>query len=152
MPQYKTSQWLPINRKDAWNFFSSPKNLAIITPPEMDFKIISDITEDDIYEGMIIDYTVKPLLGIPVKWKTEINSVKKEKLFTDRQLKGPYKLWEHTHYFTEKDGGVLMTDEVNYILPFGFLGHIAHKLLVRKKIENIFNFRKETLNKLFSEK
>lgn len=151
MYQYKTEHWLPISIEEAWQFFSSPANLAVITPPEMDFKILSTIG-NDIYEGMIIDYKVKPLLGIAVKWQTEICKVERGKYFTDKQLKGPYKVWEHTHSFIESNGGVLMKDVINYQLPFSFIGSIAHWLFVRKKIENIFNFRKNKLNKIFTKK
>jgi ligand-binding SRPBCC domain-containing protein len=103
----------------------------------------------EIFEGMHIEYTVKPLLGIPVHWETEIWKVKKPEMFVDRQLKGPYKIWEHAHTFIEKEDGVLMKDEVKYQLPFGIIGQLTHSLVVRKKIENIFNFRRETLNKIF---
>ena len=70
-------------------------------------------------------------------------------MFVDNQLKGPYKLWEHTHTFTEKEDGVLMHDIVKYQIPFGFLGTIAHSLIIRKKLEHIFSFRKEILEKIF---
>ncbi len=134
----------------AWDFFSSAKNLSVITPPEMDFKILTQLDGKEIYEGMLIDYIVKPLFGIPLRWQTEIFYVEKPEMFSDRQLKGPYKIWEHTHTFILKDKGVLMKDEVKYELPFGVLGKMAHSILVRKKIENIFKFRKEILNKIFN--
>lgn len=149
MHQYKTEQWLPISLQEAWNFFSSPKNLTLITPPELGFKILTQLNGEEIYEGMKIDYKVKPLLGIPVHWRTEICRVQKEKLFTDRQEIGPYKVWEHTHYFIEQNGGTLMKDEVNYLLPFGAIGRMTHSILVKKKIENIFHFRRNILKKLF---
>lgn len=148
MYQYKTQQWLPIGIGEAWSFFSSPKNLSLITPPDMDFKILSSVGAD-VYEGMTIDYIVKPLLGISMFWKTEICEVEKEKRFKDRQLKGPYKIWEHTHTFTESNGGVLMIDEINYELPFSFIGNIAHQLFVRKRIQNIFSYRKAALINIF---
>jgi len=151
MYQFKTEQWLLVDIGEAWKFFSSPANLSLITPPEMDFKIQSPSC-NDIYEGMIIDYKVKPLFGISVSWQTEICKVAPEKYFTDRQLKGPYKVWEHTHTFEESNGGVLMKDEVIYQLPFSFIGKMAHQLFVKNKIENIFNFRKNTLTKIFQEK
>ncbi len=147
---YRAEQFLNTDINAAWNFFSSAKNLAVITPPELDFKILTDLEGKEIYGGMLIDYTVKPLFGIPLHWQTEISRVKKPEIFSDRQLKGPYKIWEHTHTFFEKDGGVLMKDEVKYELPFGFIGNIAHSLLVRKKIEHIFEFRKEVLTKIFN--
>jgi len=149
MFQYKTEQWLPISVDEAWNFFSTPLNLSRITPPELDFKILSDVTGKEIFEGMIIDYKVRPLLGIAVRWQTEICKVNRPGFFTDRQLKGPYKVWEHTHYFVEQAGGVMMTDIVDYALPFGIIGTLGHQLIVRKKIKEIFNFRRQTLEKLF---
>lgn len=147
--QYKTEQFLPISIDEAWQFFSSPKNLATITPEELDFKILSKSDDEGIYEGMIIDYTVKPLFKIPLHWQTEICKVKKGMFFTDRQLKGPYKLWEHTHTFRPVKCGVWMQDVINYQLPFGILGNIAHAVLVRKKIQNIFTYRKNILEKIF---
>lgn len=133
----------------AWDFFSSAKNLALITPPELDFKILTELNGEEIYEGMLINYTVKPLLGIPLRWETEICKVQKPFFFTDRQLKGPYKLWEHTHSYIPMNGGVMMKDEVKYQLPLGFLGDIAHAVIVRKKVENIFTFRRDVLKSIF---
>lgn len=146
---YKTEQFLPIQIEKAWDFFSSAKNLAVITPPELNFNILTAVDGKEISEGMLIDYTLKPLFGVPVKWKTEISKVEKPKMFTDRQLKGPYQTWEHTHTFIQKDNGVLMTDELKYKLPFGFIGNIVHSLIVRKKIVDIFNYRRQILHKLF---
>ncbi|WP_411273440.1 SRPBCC family protein [Daejeonella sp.] len=146
---FNSEHFLKTDIATAWDFFSSAKNLARITPPEMAFKIHTQLENMEVYEGMIIDYTVSPLLGIALKWQTEICQVDKPNLFTDRQLKGPYSLWEHTHRFTEKDNGVLMQDEVKYKLPLGIIGDLAHNLLVREKIKKIFDFREEALNKLF---
>lgn len=146
---YRTEQFLPVDLDTAWDFFSSAKNLALITPPELDFKILTDLNGQEIYEGMLIDYTVKPLLGIPLRWQTEICKVEKPYLFTDRQLKGPYKMWEHTHSYEKVDNGILMKDEVKYQLPLGFLGDIANSIIVRKKVEDIFAFRKQVLETMF---
>lgn len=149
MHQFKVEQFLPIDKRKAWDFFSSPKNLSLITPPEMDFKIISEFNGEGIFEGMKIDYTVKPLFGITVRWQTEICKVQNLKYFTDRQAKGPYKIWEHTHTFTEVAGGVLMHDVVNYKLPFGFIGWAVNSILIKNKVENIFDYRKNVLESLF---
>ncbi|HEY5367975.1 MAG TPA: SRPBCC family protein [Hanamia sp.] len=146
---YEAEQFLPIDISKAWDFFSDAKNLSVITPPEMDFKILTDLDNKAVYKGMLIDYTVKPMLGIPVHWQTEIFEVDKPVRFADRQLKGPYKIWEHTHTFLEKDNGVLMRDHVKYELPFGLIGRITHSIIVKKKIEQIFSYRKEVLKKLF---
>ena len=146
---FKTEQFLAIDIDQAWDFFSSAKNLSRITPPEMGFNILTQLEDKEIYEGMKIDYTVKPLWGIPVHWQTEICKVYRKKKFTDKQLKGPYRLWEHTHTFSTVHGGVWMTDEINYQLPFGFIGVLFHSLVVRKKIEHIFTYRKQVLEKIF---
>ena len=143
-------QFLPVSNSKAWDFFSSAENLPVITPPELGFKILTDIKEKEIYEGMVIEYKVSPLLKIPLHWKTEISKVEKPHSFTDRQLKGPYKLWEHTHIFIEQKDGILMKDSVKYSLPFGILGQIAHSLIVRKKLSRIFNYRKKVLNQIFN--
>jgi ligand-binding SRPBCC domain-containing protein len=145
-----TEQQLPVSLEEAWSFFTSPLNLPKITPPDMGFKVLTALSDAPVYAGMEIDYTVKPLLGIPVKWRTLISEVQELNRFTDKQLKGPYSLWEHTHTFARKEGGVLMTDDVKYSLPFGFLGRIMHTLVVRKRIEEIFNYRRQTLEKIFN--
>lgn len=146
---FKSEQFLNTDIQTAWDFFSSAGNLAVITPPEMAFKIHTNLEGIEVYEGLIIDYTVKPLLGIPLKWQTEISKVDKPHIFIDKQLKGPYSIWEHTHTFTAKDNGVLMHDEVKYQLPLGFIGTIVHNFIVREKIRKIFKFREETLSRLF---
>jgi len=149
---FKTEQLLPVDMQTAWVFFSTPGNLALITPPEMDFKTLTALEAGEIYNGLLIDYKVKPLWGIPMAWKTEIKNVQKPFSFTDVQLKGPYRCWEHTHTFTQKDNGVLMQDVVKYELPFGVLGSLTHTLLVRKKIEALFSYRKAAIERIFNEK
>ncbi len=94
-----SEQFLPVSIDKAWDFFSSAKNLSRITPPEMQFKIINEFKDDAIYNDMVIDYIVRPILGIPLKWKTVITQVNKPYQFADMQKKGPYKKWEHTHTF-----------------------------------------------------
>jgi ligand-binding SRPBCC domain-containing protein len=148
---YKTEQFLSTDINTAWNFFSSAKNLARITPPELDFNILTALDEKDIYQGMLIEYTIRPLFGILLNWQTQILTIKKPEMFIDKQLKGPYKIWEHTHEFIQTEKGVLMKDSVKYLLPFGILGNIAHSLFVRRKIERIFNYRKQVLNKIFNQ-
>ena len=150
MHLFKTQQFLPITIEEAWNFFSTPKNLAKITPPEMDFKIISPLPEGDIYNGMKINYSVKPLMGIPVKWVTMLKDITVGHRFTDIQIKGPYEIWEHTHIFTPVKNGVHMEDIVKYKVPFGFIGRILNSLFIKNKITTIFNYRKNILEKLFT--
>jgi ligand-binding SRPBCC domain-containing protein len=148
---FRAEQLLPVNLQTAWAFFSSPNNLAQITPPEMGFTTLTKFEEgQEIYTGMLIDYKVKPLFGIPLFWRTEIRDVQKPYLFSDVQLKGPYRIWEHTHTFIEKENGVLMQDVVKYQLPLGPLGVLAHALLVRKKLETLFAFRKAAIERIFA--
>lgn len=146
----KSTQHLPISLEEAWDFFSSPNNLAKITPPDMGFIITSDKKDGEkMYAGQIITYILKPMLGIPVKWMTEITHVKEGEYFIDEQRFGPYKLWHHRHSFKKTATGVEMHDEVNYVLPFGILGKMAHNLFIRKRIEYIFEYRTKVLEQQF---
>ncbi|THU37081.1 hypothetical protein FAM09_19195 [Niastella caeni] len=147
---FKAEQLLPVDMQAAWAFFSTPTNLSLITPPAMDFKTLTALNGEEIYAGMLIDYKIKPLFGISMMWQTEIRNVQKPFSFTDIQLKGPYRCWEHTHTFIEKENGILMQDVVKYQLPYGPLGRIAHALLVRRKIEELFVYRKAAIERIFA--
>ena len=148
--QFHTTQQLNCDLAIAWKFFSSPHNLSKITPKAMNFVVKSEITTDEIFEGMEIAYTVSPVLSIPMKWITIITKVDFQKSFTDFQKKGPYKYWNHTHEFIPNALGVLIKDTVVYELPLGFLGTIAHKVFVRKKLESIFDYRYKVLEERFN--
>ena len=150
--QLSRQQQLHCNIETAWNFFSSPHNLAKITPKDMAFTVLTDYDAKQIYEGMIIDYNVSPLFGIPLKWRTRIIQVDENKSFTDFQEKGPYKYWNHFHEFIPNADGVLMKDTVEYELPFGVLGTMAHRAFVKKKLESIFDFRYQVLEQQFKKK
>lgn len=141
-------QKLPIGIDEAWDFFSTPGNLSKITPPDMGF-IIHSGADKAMYAGQIIRYTVKPLAGIPTTWVTEITQVKEPHYFIDTQMAGPYNVWHHQHFFEEIEGGIEMTDIVHYQLPLGFLGDIVHRLLVQKKVQSIFDYRREVLIERF---
>lgn len=146
----KRVQRLPIPLEQAWEFFSSPKNLKEITPAHLGFVIHSDpefIRE--MYSGQVITYTVKPVLGIPMFWMTEITHVENGKFFVDEQRVGPYALWHHQHHFKAIPGGVEMTDLVHYRLPLGFLGDIAHAIFVRRQLHQIFDYRWNKLEAVF---
>ena len=145
-------QQLNCDIKTAWDFFSSANNLSEITPKDMNFIVLTEMKDDSIFEGMIIDYYVSPILGIKMKWKTKITQVDFQKSFTDFQEKGPYKLWNHHHEFLTNEKGVFMKDSVDYELPLGFLGEIAHEMFVRKKLEHVFSYRYKILEELFNKK
>jgi ligand-binding SRPBCC domain-containing protein len=146
--QIKTKQKLPISSKEAWQFLSNPNNLAEITPKYMNFKILSG-ADRPIFAGQIIQYKVTPVLGIALKWVTEITHVKENEYFVDEQRFGPYSLWHHKHFIKEINGGIEMEDIVDYKIPFGILGQIAHPLFVKNKLRQIFKFREKKLIKLF---
>lgn len=140
---------VPASIKTCWDFFSSPKNLSVITPDKLDFQITSPNSLESMYEGMIISYTVRPLLGIKMEWVSEITKIENGKFFIDEQRIGPYKLWHHEHHFEQTEKGVLMTDKVFYSLPLGFLGKIAHSLFVKKQLTTIFKHREKAVFELF---
>lgn len=144
----KRQQRLPVSIDQLWEYMASPENLANITPDYLSFKIKSELPSK-MYPGLIIQYTVRPVMGIPMTWVTEISHVQNHQFFVDRQLKGPYKTWHHQHHFTEIEGGVEMTDEVNYELPLGFLGRIAHSLFVKKQLNSIFDYRIKKMEETF---
>jgi ligand-binding SRPBCC domain-containing protein len=145
----KTVQTVPINLQQAWSFFSKPDNLKDITPASMGFTIRSKHHGEKMYPGQIIEYTVKPVFGIPVYWMTEITHVEEGKYFVDEQRFGPYSLWHHQHHFREVNNGVEMTDIVHYKIPFWFLGDIANTLFVRNQLKQIFDFRFQSVKTKF---
>ena len=141
---------MPIPLEDAWDFFSSPLNLARITPKEMGFNITSPFTADTkMYEGMIITYKITPLFGVKMNWMTEITHVKDGEYFVDEQRFGPYALWHHEHHFKKIKGGVHMTDILNYAIPYGPFGSIANKIIVERQIKKIFAYREKASVDLF---
>lgn len=145
----KAVQQIPGSPDAIWSFFANPANLAKITPEAMNFQVISDKWEKEIYPGQIIEYHVRPLLGIKMYWMTEITQVKSGEFFIDEQRKGPYKLWHHQHHFEKTEGGVMMTDLLHYSIPYGFIGSIANAILVRSKLRALFEHRVKAIERIF---
>jgi ligand-binding SRPBCC domain-containing protein len=146
---FQTKQVLPMSLQEAWDFFSSPANLKEITPDHLGFKITSKYHGEKMYPGQIISYIVKPVLGIPLEWVTEISHVEEGKFFVDEQRFGPYSFWHHQHFFREVNGGVEMTDIVHYKVPLGILGDIANAIFVKHQLKQIFDFRYQKLEQVF---
>jgi len=144
----KQTQILPLTMEQAWEFFSTPRNLDQITPDDLGFKI-TYLPSEQMYAGQIITYKVMICPGVWVPWVTEISHVDEGVSFVDQQLSGPYKLWHHRHTFEPHPEGVLMTDLVHYSIGFSLLGEIPHRLFVRRKLERIFQFRQQVLAELF---
>ena len=145
-----TKQKLPITIEEGWGFLSNPKNLSCITPNYMKFKI-TDCDFKPVYQGQIIQYTVRPLLNIPLKWVTEITHVVNENYFVDEQRFGPYSLWHHKHFLREIDGGIEMEDIIHYKIPLGFIGEFLNFLFIKNQLKEIFEYRKNKLIEIFGE-
>ena len=149
--QFHRDQFIQTDLETIWDFASSPKNLKEITPDYMLFDITSKNLAEKMYPGMIISYKVSPLFNIKMNWVTEITQVSHKHFFIDEQRLGPYKMWHHQHFFEEKNDGVLMTDIVTYIPPYGFLGNIANILLIKKQLKRIFDYRYKVLDKKYNQ-
>jgi ligand-binding SRPBCC domain-containing protein len=145
----KRTQFLPISLGEAWDFFSTPRNLAKITPAEMGFHILYVSGGEKTYAGQIIRYKVQIAPLINVQWVTEITHVSEPYYFVDEQRFGPYALWHHQHHFKEVPGGVEMTDEVNYAIPLGLLGQLANTIFVGREVNRIFDHRYKVLEAYF---
>ena len=139
------SQWFPKSIEDAFAFFSRPENLEEITPPLLRFHIVR--ADRELHEGSRIEYQLR-VRGVPMRWVSEITEWKPPYRFVDTQLRGPYALWQHQHTFTAERGGTRIGDEVEYAMPLGIAGVIAHALVVRRDVESIFDYRQRRLAEL----
>ncbi len=142
------TQILPVDVNTAWDFFSQPANLCRITPDWLCFDI-RFAPDEKMYPGMIIEYVIRAVAGIPMRWLTEITQVQKPYFFVDEQRLGPYRFWHHQHLLKVAQGGVEVTDLVHYSLYLGPLASPLHVLLVRPRLEEIFTFRRKALTEIF---
>jgi len=143
---FRQEQWIERPIAEVFAFFAEAKNLARMTPPWIDFKILS-MNSECIAEGTLIRYRLR-LHSIPVYWKTEIRKWNSPYLFVDVQLAGPFKLWHHTHRFEDHGSRTKMVDVVRYSLPFGILGRLVHRLKVHGDVQRIFDYRRQRTNEL----
>lgn len=144
------SQTISCTLPEAWDFFSNPRNLARITPPSLDFHILTPDLPERVHTGMMIQYRVRPLAGIPMTWLTEIAHVSEGRYFVDEQRVGPYAIWHHEHWFRQvSEGRVEIEDRVTYRLPFGWLSEPIHALIVRRQLAAIFAYRNVAVGELF---
>ena len=131
-----------------FSFFAKPENLRRITPSTLDFQILTP-TPISMVEGTVIDYNIK-VMGIRVHWRTLITSYNPPTQFVDEQTKGPYLLWIHTHTFKIKDEGVEIHDCIEYSIPLGLLGRFVHFLWIKRKLDQIFDFRRRKIEEIFN--
>lgn len=148
--QLKRDQIVQTDLNTLWDFISNPANLKEITPNYMGFDIISKDLPQRMYAGMIIEYRVSPLLNIPTTWVTEITHVVDKQYFVDEQRVGPYKMWHHQHILKPGAEGVMMTDIVSYRPPFPILGAFANQLVIKRKLNEIFQYRSEVIDTIFN--
>ena len=140
----RREQRLPGTPAEVFPFFADAGNLEAITPPWLGFRVVTP-RPIEMREGALIEYRLR-LHGLPISWLTRIEEWVPGERFVDVQLSGPYRLWHHTHEFRPlPGGGTLMTDTVRYALPFGPLGCLAHRVLVRRDLERIFDFRERAV-------
>ncbi len=142
-------QIIPSSAEIVWTYFATPRNLNEMTPPDMDFEFIFGGSEP-MYAGQIIAYKVAILPGVRIRWLTQITHVESGCRFIDEQRAGPYRLWIHEHRFEPISQGVRMTDHVTYTLPFGPLGDLVHALYIQRRLEQIFDYRRDKVHTLFT--
>lgn len=153
----KRSQFIPAPIEEVWHFFSRPENLKTITPPYMGFDILSEVPPV-MEAGIIIEYIVRPIFGIPLRWVTEITHLHGPQhgappyFFVDEQRFGPYTFWHHRHEFHPEGDGVRMIDLVHYKVPGSIIGQMLHPILVRPRLEEIFDYRRQKIEMLFGAK
>ncbi|MBT3589663.1 MAG: SRPBCC family protein [Candidatus Marinimicrobia bacterium] len=131
-------------------FFSRPENLSLITPDHLDFKILTP-PPIEMKKGALIDYIIR-IFKAPIHWQTLITSYEPPYKFVDKQIKGPYKYWHHTHTFVEGSDGVEIHDEIQYSVPFGIIGKLLHAIWIKNNLNYIFEYRREVIHNLFNSK
>ena len=144
MYQLERQQRVSGSKEQVWAFLQNPANLDRITPPDLRFRIVTEIPAV-MYNGLIVEYRITiPLIGTHA-WVTEIKHIREGVSFVDEQRLGPYRFWYHYHEIREEADGVLLIDRVNYQPPFGVLGRLLHRLYIRRTLERIFAYRRERL-------
>lgn len=138
---------LPHDLESVFPFFADAANLERITPPELKFRIRSQLPVA-MRKGAVIEYTIR-LFGIPLKWRTLITSWNPPYRFEDMQVSGPYRKWLHTHSFRRDGNDTVMVDRVVYAIPFGLLGRLVHPL-IRRQLARIFDYRAQVISVIFA--
>lgn len=161
-------QWVPATLEATFSFYSNPRNLGRITPAWMSFSLAgvdaprngsgvatngsSAASQEDkgirMAAGLRLHYRIRPLL-VPQRWTSEITVWQPPHIFVDEQVRGPYRSWRHEHRFIAERSGTVIEDRVEYVLPFGPLGRLAHLLLVERQLKSIFDYRGRAITKLF---
>jgi ligand-binding SRPBCC domain-containing protein len=141
-------QLIPAPLEETFRFFQDPRNLAMITPGRLNLKTVH-LDGLPVRAGSRFEYRIR-WLGVPVRWRTLITEHEPGHRFVDVQTSGPYRSWRHEHAFEERGGQTMMRDRVEYDLPLGFLGTIAHRLLVARQLRYIFDYRAARIREMFT--
>jgi ligand-binding SRPBCC domain-containing protein len=136
-------QFVPTPRDTTFRFFANARNLEVITPPWLSFRVVT-AGEIEMREGTTLDYRIR-VLGIPMTWRSLISRWEPGVAFVDQMLEGPYRWWHHLHTFEDREGGTILRDRVEYAVPYGPLAPVAHALFVRRRLAQIFDFRRDTI-------
>lgn len=129
-----------------FEFFSRARNLEALTPPWLNFDVLTP-EPIEMRPGTLIDYRLR-MRGLPLRWRTLIEVWEPQRMFVDRQLRGPYRLWHHTHEFEPHPGGTIVRDHVRYEIPLGAVGSVARRLFVRRDLEQVFDYRQQAVVRL----
>lgn len=143
-------QVIPAPREQVWEYFCNPYNLNGITPPDMNFDIIAG-GDVKMYAGQLVEYRVQFIKGVRSLWLTEIAHVRHCEYFVDEQCMGPYRFWYHEHHFRDTALGTCMTDRVTYMIPFGFLGDLLTARWIRRRLDQIFDYRSRKIREIFGD-
>ncbi len=142
------SQRIPVGLDEVFGFYANALNLEAITPPWLHFRVLTP-GPIQMRPGTLIEYRLR-LHGLPVRWVTRIEDWQPGRSFVDAQVRGPYRLWHHTHRFEADGGGTIVSDRVRYALPFGPLGELARRAFVARDLKRIFDFRQEAVVQRFT--
>ncbi|MDR9375284.1 MAG: SRPBCC family protein [Schleiferiaceae bacterium] len=149
MYQFRSSQYLPLPPEAVWAFFADPANLPRLTPPHMKPRL-REAPPPKMEAGMVVRLQVRPLLGIPLPFTSEITVVEPPTRFVDELRQGPFAAWQHEHHFAPEGAGTRLTDTVHYALPLGFVGKLFHPWLVKGEIEKLFAYRHQATEQLLN--
>ena len=148
--QFQCDQFIPGEPQRIWDFFASPQNLDLLTPPTLRFEIVGGVAPR-MYVGQMIEYRIGIIPGFATRWLTEITHLRECEFFVDEQRLGPYKIWHHEHHFMRSaiGLGVQMIDRITYDPGWGFLGGVVNALWIRQQLTRIFDYRAAKVAKLF---
>jgi ligand-binding SRPBCC domain-containing protein len=144
----RREQLIPAAVGAVWDFFATPKNLDLLTPPGLKFFTPAP-PEGRMYAGQLIAHRIRIFPGYWARWLTEIRQVREREYFVDEQRVGPYKFWYHEHHFRAAPGGTLMTDQITYQVCYGPLGWLVNELWIKRALRKIFDYRRGAIERAF---